>query len=108
MILTPVKTEEHNENIINAKRQIKKQIKRLEDKKIPNEKQSKPTFTNNALTIKLPEIQLPTLSGKLEEWSKLKLQFDNIILSNEQRSEAPKLHYLSAALLDEARVLIAT
>lgn len=84
------------ENIIKTKYQIKTQIAHLEKSKVPN--------PNNTLNIKLLEIPLPKFSGKTKELSAFKLQFNNIITSNKQLSKAQKLHYLSAALINEVRV----
>lgn len=59
----------------------------------------------NTCKIKLPEIPLPLFNGKYEEWNMFKIEFDNIVTNNKELSDVQKLHYLHAALRNEAKVL---
>ncbi|XP_023229230.1 uncharacterized protein LOC111629544 [Centruroides sculpturatus] len=100
-----VNSEEYEDKIISCKFKIQSRIKRLEaDSSVVTVTQG-PVVRNNSANIKLPEIPLPKFSGKYEEWSNFKMQFDNIISSNEQLSAEQKLHYLKAALVGEAKSL---
>lgn len=52
--------------------------------------------------IKLPEAPLPTFDGKYENWLSFKNAFGNMIGSRTDLSDIDKLHYLKAALKDDA------
>ncbi|GFY64389.1 DUF1758 domain-containing protein [Trichonephila inaurata madagascariensis] len=95
-------SEEYSEKIISIKYKIKSYIKRREcNLNVPNSSdQNRPQ-----LSIKLPEFPLPKFSGKIEEWSNFKIQFNNIISTNSQLSSEQKLHYLKAALTSKAKNL---
>ncbi|XP_067133798.1 uncharacterized protein [Centruroides vittatus] len=100
-----VNSEEYEDKIISCKFKIQSRIKRLEaDSSVVMVSQA-PVGRNNSANIKLPEIPLPKFSGRYEEWSNFKMQFDNIISSSEQLSAEQKLHYLKAALIGEAKSL---
>ncbi|XP_023236884.1 uncharacterized protein LOC111635960 isoform X2 [Centruroides sculpturatus] len=100
-----VNSEEYEDKIISCKFKIQSRIKRIEaDSSVVTVTQG-PVVRNNSANINLPEIPLPKFSGKYEEWSNFKMQFDNIISSNEQLSAEQKLHYLKAALVGEAKSL---
>ncbi|XP_035232070.1 uncharacterized protein LOC118203880 [Stegodyphus dumicola] len=66
---------------------------------------NKVDIAKSSCKIKLPEIPLPRFSGKYEEWSMFKMEFNNIVTSNTQLTDAQKLHYLHAALKGEAKLL---
>ncbi|XP_071042257.1 uncharacterized protein [Parasteatoda tepidariorum] len=97
-------SEEYSEKIISAKCKIKNCLTYLES--VNQVKLTPASFVNNSVSIKLPEILLPKFSGKCEEWSTFKLQFNNVITSNNQLTNAQKLHYLNSALIGEAKNLI--
>lgn len=68
------------------------------------------TQTNNATVvtstkkrrIKLSEAPMPTFDGKYENWLSFKNTFHSIIGSQTDLSDIEKLHYLKAALVDDA------
>ncbi|XP_035224270.1 uncharacterized protein LOC118196909 [Stegodyphus dumicola] len=68
---------------------------------------NKVDIAKRSCKIKLPEIPRPQFSGKYEEWSMFKIEFNNInyVTSNTQLTDAQKLHYLYAALKGEAKFL---
>lgn len=70
-----------------------------------NISKSSENCSKNSCKIKLPEIPLPQFSGKYEEWSMFKIEFNNIVTNNKELSEVQKLHYLHAALKHEAKLL---
>ncbi|GFV14017.1 integrase catalytic domain-containing protein [Trichonephila clavipes] len=95
-----------SEKIISIKYKIKSYIKRREcNLNVLNSTQVWSHQNRPQLSIKLPEIPLPKFSGKYEEWSNFKIQFNNIISTNSQLSSEQKLHYLKAALTSEAKNL---
>ncbi|XP_070515860.1 uncharacterized protein [Cardiocondyla obscurior] len=57
--------------------------------------------------IRLPKINLPTFSGKYEEWTTFHDTFNSLIHENEPLSNVQKFHYLRASLVDEAKNVIA-
>ncbi|GFV90671.1 uncharacterized protein TNCV_2223871 [Trichonephila clavipes] len=52
---------------------------------------------------KLPPVILPTFSGKYEQFSKFKSQFDDLITTNEQLTQSQKLYYLNFCLSNEVK-----
>ncbi|GFX38019.1 DUF1758 domain-containing protein [Trichonephila clavipes] len=99
-------SEEYSEKIISIKYKIKSYIKRREcNLNVPNSTQVWSDQTRTQLSIKLPKNPLPKFSGKFEEWSNFKIQFNNIIATNSQLSSEQKLYYLKAALTSEAKNL---
>lgn len=64
--------------------------------------QSTPVTSIKRRRIKLPEAPLPTFDGKFEGWLSFKNAFRNLIDSQSDLSDIDKLHYLKAALKDEA------
>ncbi|GFY61137.1 uncharacterized protein TNIN_343451 [Trichonephila inaurata madagascariensis] len=99
-------SEEYSEKIVSIKYKIKSYIKRREGNlNVPSSTQVWSGQNRPQLSIKLPEIPLPKFSGKYEEWSNFKIQFNNIISTNSQLSSEQKLHYLKAALTSEAKNL---
>lgn len=58
--------------------------------------------TINAIPIKLPTINLPTFSGKYDEWLPFFDTFSALIDNNENLTDIQKLHYLKACLTDGA------
>lgn len=63
---------------------------------------STPVTVNKGRRIKLPQAPLPTFDGKFEGWLSFKNAFRNLIDSQSDLSEIDKLHYLKAALKDDA------
>ncbi|XP_070527718.1 uncharacterized protein [Cardiocondyla obscurior] len=57
--------------------------------------------------VRLPKINLPTFSGKYEEWVTFHDTFNSLIHENEPLTDVQKFHYLRASLLDEAKNVIA-
>ena len=62
---------------------------------------------NNKFEIKtkIPPLVLPEFSGKYEEFSTFKIQFDDLITNNVQLSETQKLYYLRSCLTNDAKDL---
>ncbi|XP_066588114.1 uncharacterized protein [Prorops nasuta] len=52
--------------------------------------------------LKLPEITLPVFDGKYENWLTFKNMFKNIIGTQNDLTDTDKLHYLKAALIEDA------
>ncbi|GFX36737.1 uncharacterized protein TNCV_1543411 [Trichonephila clavipes] len=63
--------------------------------------------TNNNFEIKtkIPPLVLPQFSGKYEEFSSFKIQFDDLITNNILLSESQKLYYLRSCLTHEVHYL---
>jgi hypothetical protein len=53
-------------------------------------------------TVKLPDIRLPTFSGKFDDWLDFKNSFTALIVDDESLSDTHKLQYLRSCLKDEA------
>ncbi|GFW79081.1 integrase catalytic domain-containing protein [Trichonephila clavipes] len=57
---------------------------------------------------KIPPIILPTFSGKYEQFSNFKSQFDDLITTNEQLTQSQKLYYLNSCLSNEVKEFAST
>ncbi|GBM67651.1 hypothetical protein AVEN_221435-1 [Araneus ventricosus] len=55
--------------------------------------------------IKLPDLPLPTFSGKFQEFENFKTQFMSVIGNNDSLNESQKLMYLRSALKNEAALI---
>ncbi|GFR06668.1 uncharacterized protein TNCT_110861, partial [Trichonephila clavata] len=55
--------------------------------------------------VKLPDLPLPTFSGKFQEFEQFILQFMNLIGNNPSLNEVQKLCYLKGALKNEASLI---
>lgn len=76
--------------------------------------QNSPNVTNNAVhnnavqsakpqfNVKLPEINLPTFSGKHTEWLPFFDVFQNLIHNNQSLDDCQKFHYLKSCLKGDA------
>ncbi|XP_045459596.1 uncharacterized protein LOC123670134 [Melitaea cinxia] len=56
--------------------------------------------------IKLPQIKIPTFSGKYEEWQTFYDLFNSLINKNTKLSPVQKLHYLKSNLTGEPEVIL--
>lgn len=56
--------------------------------------------------IKLPQIKIPTFSGKYEEWQTFYDLFTSLIHKNAKLSSVQKLHYLKSNLTGEPEVIL--
>lgn len=56
--------------------------------------------------VRLPRLNLPTFSGKYEEWFPFHDTFTEVIHNNKSLGNAQKFQYLRAALTDEAKNII--
>lgn len=65
-----------------------------------------PTTSTHQCEIKLPVIQLPTFSGKYEEWQTFHDMFLSLIQNNKQLTAVQKLHYLKSSLSGEPENLL--
>ncbi|GFY40424.1 uncharacterized protein TNIN_196091 [Trichonephila inaurata madagascariensis] len=61
--------------------------------------------TSNNNHVKLPDLPLPTFSGKFQEFEQFKLQFMNLIGNNPSLNEVKKLCYLKGVLKNEASLI---
>jgi hypothetical protein len=61
---------------------------------------------SSRLSINLPAIELPKFSGGYVHWLSFRDTFESLIVRNTTLSNVQKLHYLLAALKDEAKALI--
>ncbi|XP_063909631.1 uncharacterized protein LOC135127182 [Zophobas morio] len=55
----------------------------------------------------LPRINIPTFTGRIEEWSAFFSLFDSVVHKNDALSEAEKFQYLRSYLRDDALTVIA-
>lgn len=65
--------------------------------------QSNNTVERPRRKIKLPEIKLPTFSGKYEEWLTFKDKFETLVHNQQDLELSEKMSYLSSALIGEAQ-----
>ncbi|GFX76471.1 integrase catalytic domain-containing protein [Trichonephila clavipes] len=63
------------------------------------------TNDNFEIKTKIPPLVLPEFSGKYEEFSSFKIQFDDLITNNILLSESQKLYYLRSCLTHEVNYL---
>ncbi|GFV07535.1 uncharacterized protein TNCV_4071241 [Trichonephila clavipes] len=63
------------------------------------------TNDNFEIKTKIPPLVLPEFSGKYEEFSSFKVQFDDLITNNVLLSESLKLYYLRSCLTHEVNYL---
>ncbi|GFS80036.1 DUF1758 domain-containing protein [Trichonephila clavipes] len=63
------------------------------------------TNDNFEIKTKIPPLVLPESSGKYEEFSSFKIQFDDLIANNILLSESQKLYYLRSCLTHEVNYL---
>ncbi|GFX64586.1 uncharacterized protein TNCV_1671221 [Trichonephila clavipes] len=66
------------------------------------------TKTELLLKQKIPPIILPTFSGKYEQFSNFKSQFDDLIATSEQLTQSQKLYYLNSCLSNEVKEFAST
>lgn len=67
-----------------------------------------PQAANSPLGIRLPKLNLPTFSGKYEEWFPFRDSFNSLIHTNNSLSNVQKLQYLRASLSGLAADVIAS
>lgn len=60
----------------------------------------------NPLNVKLPRIELPTFSGRYEDWPTFRDMFISLIHNNTSLCNVQKLHYLKLSLVDEPNTLL--
>ena len=65
---------------------------------------STPTINNATPTssVKLPNLNMPTFTGKYSEWMQFYDTFNSLIDSETSLSQTQKFHYLKSSLKDEA------
>ncbi|KAJ8721022.1 hypothetical protein PYW08_006487 [Mythimna loreyi] len=56
--------------------------------------------------VRLPRIQLPSFSGKYEEWPTFQDLFTSLVHTNTNISDVQKLHYLKCSVTGEAETLL--
>lgn len=49
-------------------------------------------------TVKLPRIEIPSFSGKYEDWDNFHDMFDSLVIKNESLDNVQKLHYLKISV----------
>ncbi|GFW38568.1 DUF1758 domain-containing protein [Trichonephila clavipes] len=74
---------------------------------LSNYESKKETVNNTSKNnhVKLPDLPLPTFSGKFQEFEQFKLQLMNLIGNNPSLNEVQKLCYLKGALKNEASLI---
>ncbi|GFT71672.1 RNase H domain-containing protein [Trichonephila clavipes] len=74
---------------------------------LSNYESKKETVNNTSKNnhVKLPDLPLPTFSGKIQEFEQFKLEFMNLIGNNPSLNEVQKLFYLKGALKNEASLI---
>lgn len=80
-------SEDYNEKICVIKSRISKILTERAKSKLSVETEKN---KNDSVRVKLPE--MPVFSGKCEEWSSFKLQFQNLIGLNPDLSDEQKLY----------------
>ncbi|XP_050495257.1 uncharacterized protein LOC126876445 [Bombus huntii] len=61
-----------------------------------------PSASSNPISIKLPDLRLPTFDGSLEKWNTFYDTFSSTIDKNPSLTDIQKFHYLQSALQGEA------
>ncbi|GBM98304.1 hypothetical protein AVEN_7677-1 [Araneus ventricosus] len=61
---------------------------------------------SESVHIRLPEIPLPKFSGQYQDWQNFKMQFENIIDSNDKWTDNQKLFYLKSTLSGAAAEIV--
>ncbi|XP_026478310.1 uncharacterized protein LOC113384766 [Ctenocephalides felis] len=62
--------------------------------------------SNSSVDVNLPDIVLPTFSGKFSEWTAFIDLYNSLIHTNAKLSDVQKLHYLKGALTGSASNII--
>ncbi|KAL7299075.1 hypothetical protein TKK_0008165 [Trichogramma kaykai] len=91
------------EDYLNASAVIREKIKELssaERRPTPNGNVSPPS--QSTLQLSLPKIQLPTFSGKQEDWESYKHRFTALVISQSSMSPVTKLQHLLSTLQGDA------
>lgn len=66
-------------------------------------------FDSPSLSLKhLPPIQLPSFSGKFDEWENFRDRFQALIIHNKGLLDFTKMHFLVSNLTGQARDVIAS
>ncbi|GBN58716.1 hypothetical protein AVEN_48752-1 [Araneus ventricosus] len=74
-------------------------LSKYEEQETENSKLSPKSY------IKLPDLPLPTFSGKFQEFENFKTQFMSVIGNNDSLNESQKLMFLKSALKNEAALI---
>lgn len=61
---------------------------------------------DQSLTVKLPQISVPTFSGQYTEWTSFHDLFTSLIHNNKGLDDVQRLHYLKSHLIGEAEQLL--
>lgn len=67
---------------------------------------SKSENQGTSTLARLPKIQLPTFSGRYEEWPSYQDMYVSLVHSNQAISNVQKLHYLKSSISGEAEALL--
>lgn len=100
--------EEFEERFFNCQAKFKcllNQYKHHDGDKVQSPTPSEITHSP-AISVKLPDIPLPTFSGNFSEWLAFRDSFQAMVLSNHQLSDVSKFFYLSSSLIGEPKQLI--
>jgi Protein of unknown function (DUF1759) len=68
-------------------------------------KKQTPDPNGPSAPIRLPDIPLPVFNGNVSEWVYFREKFTALIIENKSLTDFQRLHYLKAALRDEAATL---
>lgn len=74
----------------------------------PSSTTSRVSDASSLLQFRLPKLNLPTFSGKYEEWLPFFYTFHSIIHVNESLDDIQRLQYLRALLTDKAKNVISS
>ncbi|XP_011164066.1 uncharacterized protein LOC105198908 [Solenopsis invicta] len=69
---------------------------------------SKRVESESAAHVRLPKLNLPTFSGKYEEWFPFRDTFTSVIHNNKSLSDIQRFQYLRASLTDKALDIVKT
>lgn len=71
-------------------------------------KSSCKSVINPVPSVKLPDINLPTFDGSLQNWLEFRDVFESLIHKNESLSDIQRFHYLRASMCNEPAQLISS
>lgn len=71
-----------------------------------DQQQSRDIAEDPVSQVKLPRVQLPTFSGKYEEWPTFQDLFTSLVHNSKSLGDVQKLHYLKTSVAGEAEALL--
>ncbi|CAI6347383.1 unnamed protein product [Macrosiphum euphorbiae] len=90
------------ENVSSTYMRVKANLKNMISERNPTEVRDMKKY------IKLPPINLPQFSGKLEEWYTFKDQFEAMVHNNQNIDNTQRMHHLRSSLTGQAASVISS